>query len=121
MKLLDDVVDMIRKFSEEVATSLVMRVIIRLSFAMYICNYAFIRYDYFTSRLHVDIVPLTFNSLMKRLIFTFTIVLFQSYFFHILFVAPFDNLRRCLQIRIVKKDKNLENEPIQEKSPTQGG
>lgn len=102
---MEDVVDLIRNFSDEVATSQVMRVIIRLSFAMYICNYAFIRYDYFVNRLHVDIVPNTLHSLMKRLLFTFTIVLFQSYLFHVLFVAPFDNLRRSLNIRVVRRNK----------------
>lgn len=117
MKLLEDVIDTLRLMSDEAAKSQVMRVIIRLSFAMYVCNYSFIRYDYFVTRLHVDIVPNTFYSLTKRLLFTFFIVCFLSYFFHNLFVAPFDNLRRSLNIRIVKKKKDTTLEATATTSP----
>ena len=104
MSLTNDIQGVGVNFFEELGRSQVMSIIIRLTFAMYICNYAFIRFDYFSSRLHIDMVPLNFYSLSKRLIFTLSIVCFLSFFFHVLFVAPFDNLRRSLNIRTVRKE-----------------
>lgn len=101
-----DLGDWSRKFSEEFAKSTAVQFVIRVSFALYICNYAYIRYDYFTARVITDFVPIPVHALTKRLVYTLTFVTVLSYLFHIFFVAPFDNLRRSLNIRVIEKQEN---------------
>jgi len=105
--MFQDVADETRKIGEQLAQSTVMQLLIKLSFALYVSNYAYIRYDYFTSRIVTGFFPQTLYLLLKRLFYTLSFVSFFAFFFHILFVAPFDNLRRSLDIRVIRKDKEV--------------
>lgn len=88
---------------EELTTSSLMQAIIRLSFSLYVVNYAFIRFDFFSSRVHNEFVPNAIHLLSKRLIYTYAITILVAYAFHIVIFAPFDALRRQFSISAVKK------------------
>lgn len=63
----------------------------RLSFALYISNYLFIRTDFFTSRV---IYYATWDAFFKRYGYGILMMLIVAATFHCLFIAPLDHLRR---------------------------
>lgn len=74
------------------------RALTRLSFAIYIANYFFIRTDFFTAR---HAFPSDWFSISKRQAASMVFVVMTSFLFHMTFVAPFDNLRRLLKINYI--------------------
>lgn len=88
--------------TEELATSALMQAIIRLSFSLYVVNYTFIRFDFFSSRVHNEFVPNAVHLLSKRLIYTFAITILAAYVFHIVIFAPFDALRKRFSTSAIK-------------------
>jgi hypothetical protein len=70
------------------------RLIINLSTAIYISNYAYIRSDFFSSRNGMSLSTNTVYSILNRLIYSIWFVLAFGLLFHLLFMAPFDSLRR---------------------------
>lgn len=77
----------------------ISRLAISLSYAVYVCNYSYIRYDFFTSRMGMPLAINTLYSMLNRYIYTLWFSLTLAYFFQLLFVAPFDSLRRRLNLR----------------------
>ena len=79
------------------------RAFIRLSFSVYVINYTFIRWDFFTSRVHNEVVPAPINLLTKRLWYTYILTFVAAYAFHVVIFAPLDNLRRRFTTSAVNK------------------
>ena len=73
-----------------------VRFMIKVSYSTYLINYAIIRWDFFTSRVHMDLVPMVSYSIQRRLTYTLTLTYLLAYFFHLIFVIPFDRVRRSL-------------------------
>lgn len=76
-----------------------MRLLLSLSFAVYMSNYSYIRYDFFTTRVGVPLSRNTAYALINRILYTMTFVNIFAFFFHIIFVAPFDSFRRRIRSR----------------------
>ena len=74
------------------------RLIINLSYALYVSNYSFIRYDFFVSRLGMSLATNSFYSILNRYIYTLWLTLALALLFQLFFVAPFDRLRRRLKL-----------------------
>ena len=74
------------------------RLIINLSYAVYISNYAYIRYDFFTSRVGMSLATNSISSILNRYIYTLWFTLILALAFQLLFVAPFDAMRRRLKL-----------------------
>ena len=89
--------------AEAIPSSSLMQALLRLSVSLYLVNYTFIRFDYFSSRVYNELVPNTIHVLSKRLIYTFTLTIAASYAFHIVIFAPFDSLRRHFSVSAVKR------------------
>lgn len=85
------------------------RAFIRLSFSVYVINYTFIRWDFFTSRVHNEVVPAPFHLLTKRLWYTYILTFVAAYAFHVVIFAPLDNLRRRFTTSAVQ-DKEQKQE-----------
>lgn len=68
--------------------------LVRLSFSIYMCNYLFIRTDFFTTRkpFYNDLY-----SYSKRLITTLMILVPWSIVYHLFFIAPFMSLASDLR------------------------
>lgn len=89
----------------------------KLSFSIYLFNYWFIRYDFFTTRLlyvldFYNIVSGVLSRLIanrslppqvKRMIYTVVYTFFIALSFHLWFVGPFDSMRKNLDISVVKR------------------
>lgn len=74
----------------------------RLSFAIFVSNYWFIRSDFFYSRttFENDYYPVS-----KRLVVYFFFIIIFACIFHILFVSPIDKLRKKLDYKITTSTK----------------
>ena len=77
--------------------------ICRLSYSLYLTNYFVVKSEFFTSR---QVLPLTWYSVIIRILASFNIMLLAAFIFHLLFVTPFDNLRRTLVSKIRKSNDN---------------
>lgn len=85
-----------------------MRLFLCLSFAVYMSNYSYIRYDFFTTRVGVPLSRNTAYAIFNRIFYTMTFVNVFAFFFQIIFVAPFDSFRRRIRSRekeLVKKEE----------------
>ena len=71
----------------------------RLSFSIFICNYWFIRNDFFYSRTPFET---NFYPLTKRLISYHFFILLFAVIFHVLFVSPIEKLRKRFNYKITK-------------------
>lgn len=89
--------------------SSILKIISNCSYSLYIVNYAFIRHDFFTSRVHMDLAPYTLYSILRRFTYTMLIVFGLAYAFHVIFVIPFDRIRRSFFILQKKPVNNEEN------------
>lgn len=81
----------------------------RLSLAMHLINYFFIKYDYLSSRMLMDVDG---YNLLKRTCSSLTCIVIIGFFFHIFFVAPVSGLIHCFlfdkkEIAKQKHDKTL--------------
>ena len=84
-------------------TAPLFRLVINLAYAVYISNYAYIRYDFFTSRTGMSLSTNMSYSIMTRIVYTLWFVLSFSLLFQLFFVSPFDNVRRRFKN---KSDRN---------------
>lgn len=86
-----------------VMKSATFQILTKLAVSIYIVNYFYIRYDFFSSRILIPLAPNTVFVFVKRFLYTMGCTIAASYVFHLLFVAPFDNFRRSLQLNIDSK------------------
>lgn len=77
----------------------VCRLVISLSYAVYVSNYSYIRFDFFTSRIGMSLPTNTLYSMLNRYIYTIWFTVSLGLVFQLVFVAPFDCLRRRLDLR----------------------
>ena len=69
----------------------------RLSFAIFMSNYFFIRTDFFTSRTLIEPVPYV---LLKRVIHSGVLITILAYAFQMIFISPATRLRRMMNYKI---------------------
>ena len=79
--------------------------ICRLSYALYLINYFVVKTEFFTSR---TVFTMSWYVQVNRVLFSGNVMMIASLIFHLVFVAPFDNLRRSWISTIMKK--RLSNE-----------
>lgn len=70
------------------------RLIINLSYAVYVSNYFYVRFDFFTSRLGMGLATNTLYSIGNRVIYSMWFIILIALLFQLFFVAPFDAIRR---------------------------
>lgn len=70
-----------------------LKMLSQLSFAIYMTNVWYLRTDVFVSRALLENMPQQF---LKRLAYSVCCIIAFSFYFHIVFVAPFDNLRKLI-------------------------
>lgn len=70
-----------------------MQGVCRLSYSLYLVNYVVVKTEFFTSR---TVFSMSWYNIIGRTFATLNLMIFSSVVFHLLFVAPFDNLRRSL-------------------------
>lgn len=99
VKLVNLYTKVLQDIMNAVGGSFTFQTLAKLSFAIYVVNYFYIRYDFFSSRVHLPLSPSLMYNFAKRFTYTISISVFLSYFFHILFVAPFEALRRSYKIK----------------------
>ena len=75
--------------------------ICRLSYSLYLINYFVVKSEFFTTR---NVLSLTWYSILSRLLSSFIIMILAAVIFHLLFVAPFDNLRKTFISKLRKCD-----------------
>jgi len=66
---------------------------VRLSYSIYLSNYLIVKTEFFTSR---SLFPMTTYTVFTRIISSIIVMHIAAFFFHLLFVAPFDGMRRML-------------------------
>ncbi|KAI1291932.1 hypothetical protein HDE_07518 [Halotydeus destructor] len=79
------------------------KVATRLAFSVYMSNYLFIRTDFFTSRVPY---PNLWPNFIKRTVTALTILAAHSTCFYLVFVAPFEHIRRTLLAPKGSKEKS---------------
>ncbi|KAI1293664.1 hypothetical protein HDE_06431 [Halotydeus destructor] len=77
--------------AKPVASMSLMKVISKLYFSLYIIHGSYIRYDWYTAR---QVREFTLLSNVMRSVYSASAALFAAFFFHILFEAPLDNVRK---------------------------
>lgn len=87
----------------QIYKSTLITAMLRLSFALYVVNYTFIRYDFFSSRVHNEFVPNAIHLLAKRLSYTFTLSIVVAYIFQMFIFGPFDSLRKRFTTSAITK------------------
>ena len=81
--------------------------ICRLSFSLYLINYFVVKTEFFTSR---TVFPMSWYKINTRIVGSLNSMMVASLIFHLIFVAPFDNLRRSWVSKMMKsRDKSCEN------------
>lgn len=78
----------------------VLKAFLRLSFAIYMSNYLYIRTDFMTER---NLFHTSIYVLIKRIVSSFAFIIIVSVIFHLMFVAPFGNLMHQLKSQKSKK------------------
>lgn len=77
----------------------------RLSFSMHMINYFYIKYDFMTSRVLIDIAPYDF---FKRLFYSIVYIVLLALVFHLFFVAPVNSFVDMIFKRRGKEGKKRE-------------
>ena len=77
----------------------VIQAICRLSYSLYLVNYFVVKTEFFTSR---TVFPMSWYNIITRIVGSLYSMMNASLIFHLIFVAPFDNLRRSWVSKIVK-------------------
>ena len=78
----------------------------RLSYSMYLVNYFVVKTEYFTSR---TVFPTSVYSMVTRATASTISMMIASVFFHLIFVSPFDNLRRSWVSKMMTRSRNDNN------------